>query len=299
MARRPESVESAIDSYIRRMQELGGYSSVYYISFRHGSMAVFKIARMFQPDAIPKNVTVDTVRKTLDYMRKNLASSSMKIYTSYLKQLMRASGNYEFDKLRIIYPADTRPNVDWLTLDDALTLMRADLEPVDAMIINLALGHGLRRSEIINLRLSDVNQERRFITVLGKGRGGGKVRSVHFHPKFHPIFLDWMEHRTFLAQKCRDDVSDNAVLVYERGGLLKRYSISGLDDRLKKLTASLGIEFSCHTLRRTFGREMFHSGVSVVTIAKILGHSSTEMTLKYIGIDLDDMADAMSQFILR
>lgn len=65
------------------------------------------------------------------------------------------------------------------------------------------------------------------------------------------------------------------------------------------MVPEVGFEFSNHTLRRTFGRAMYRSKVPLATIAKILGHESTDVTLTYIGVDLDDMSVAMSQFVLR
>ena len=44
---------------------------------------------------------------------------------------------------------------------------------------------------------------------------------------------------------------------------------------------------------------MYRAGVEVATIAKILGHESTEVTLKYIGVDLDDMRGAMAIDLFR
>ncbi len=77
------------------------------------------------------------------------------------------------------------------------------------------------------------------------------------------------------------------------------FTDSGIDRILKELAVKLGCpSMSNHTLRRTFGRIMFLSHVEVSTIAMMLGHSSTEQTLRYIGIGLDDMAQAMNNFTL-
>jgi integrase len=47
-----------------------------------------------------------------------------------------------------------------------------------------------------------------------------------------------------------------------------------------------------HTLRRTGGRLMWQEGVPIETVASIMGHETTEMTLRYIGVNLDDQAKA-------
>ena len=58
------------------------------------------------------------------------------------------------------------------------------------------------------------------------------------------------------------------------------------------------MRFFNHTLRRTFGRTMYRSGVEVATISKMMGHESIDQTLKYIGVGLDDMSSAIQAFAL-
>ena len=88
-------------------------------------------------------------------------------------------------------------------------------------------------------------------------------------------------------------------MVYIKGGKLRKFRPDSITRIVGGISERTGIVFSPHTLRRTFGREMYHSGVRIEIIAKIMGHSSTEMTLKYIGVSLEDQREAMSQFILR
>ena len=99
-----------------------------------------------------------------------------------------------------------------------------------------------------------------------------------------------------------DDDSAANLLVYLRNGRLHQYEeIKGraIDDHIKQLSERTGIEFSNHTLRRTFGRELYRSGVDITVIATIFGHSSTTQTLKYLGLELDDMAKAMEIMRLK
>lgn len=299
MPRYPESIESAIRLYVRDMEERGGYSPRTLRGVVFSCSAAWSIVVKFQEEAIPRNVTVETLRQTLDWLRANYSVATQKNYFFYIRELMKKSDNHAYDRIRAVYPADLRPNVDWLTLDEAMTLIRTEFPPMERIIVVLGLCQGLRRIEMTNLRVTDIHVEGQYITVLGKGTGGGKFRSVHFHPIFHTVFLRWMETRTNLAHQCRDDRSDNALLVYIKKGELRAYATHTLSDIIKKMSDHVGIEFSAHTLRRTFGREMYHSGVRIETIARILGHSSTEMTLRYIGVNLDDQAQAMNQFILR
>ena len=86
------------------------------------------------------------------------------------------------------------------------------------------------------------------------------------------------------------------LIIYLKGRKLKVYDQikgAGITKQLKELSNRCGIPFSNHTLRRTFGRELFRSGVPVEVIATIYGHTSTSVTMKYLGLNMDDMTDAM------
>ena len=72
-----------------------------------------------------------------------------------------------------------------------------------------------------------------------------------------------------------------------------------IDNHLRELSDRAGFDFSNHTLRRTFGRELYRSEVSIVVIATILGHNSIQTTMKYLGISMDDMTAAMEKFRLK
>ena len=55
----------------------------------------------------------------------------------------------------------------------------------------------------------------------------------------------------------------------------------------------LGFDFTNHTLRRTYGRTLYHSCVDIVTISHILGHDNISTTMKYLGINKDDQDKAV------
>ena len=91
------------------------------------------------------------------------------------------------------------------------------------------------------------------------------------------------------------DIPENLIL-WKKAGKVHPYSEEGYGlDKVVTLPLSeqLGFRVTNHKGRRTFGRSLYRAGVPVPTIAKILGHDSTEVTLRYIGVDLDDMRKAM------
>ena len=258
---------------------------------------------------MPLEITPEDVRFLLDYMAvDNYAVQTRKGYLACLRRWCHDGGNKTMaDWPKPRFPADNRPRVDWLTLEQASRLLSYPLTPIQNVVINLELREGLRHVEVIRLKTSDIDFENHLIKVIGKGPIGGKPRTIPLVPECEAALRAWGAVRQVWVERGRKRYPTSFedpenFIVWERLGRLYPYSEEGYGlDKVVTLPLSdqLGFRFSNHTLRRTFGRAMYRAGVEVATIAKILGHESTEVTLKYIGVDLDDMRGAMSIDLFR
>lgn len=77
-------------------------------------------------------------------------------------------------------------------------------------------------------------------------------------------------------------------------GLIKEPLLNLDDAVLDPLREKVGFHFCNHDLRRTFGRRLYTAGVKLEVISKFLGHESVAETIKYLGLNLDDMEGGMS-----
>jgi integrase/recombinase XerD len=176
---------------------------------------------------------------------------------------------------------------------------------LQSAVINLELRQGLRHVEVIRLRHCDIDYETHLLTVIGKGPIGGKIRRIPMVPATEAALKVWQDLRDIWVQEGRERYPSSftdpeTVIVWRKAGRLYSYSEEGygLDKVVTlPLNKQLDFHFSNHTLRRTFGRALYRADVPVATIAKILGHESTEVTLRYIGVDIDDMRNAMQKEI--
>jgi integrase len=83
-------------------------------------------------------------------------------------------------------------------------------------------------------------------------------------------------------------------MVYLEGESLVPYKRTAVDDMLKSITEGSGVHFKGnHTLRRTGARLMWQQGVPIETIASIMGHEDIRTTMRYLGINLGDQAQAI------
>lgn len=290
------------DQLVSALESHGDYSPRTLRFYREQSRLILRVLEEVNPDATPSTMDVDDLKGVIRLVRERYAVSTQRDYMIALKRMCELNNNLVFQQYRVIFPTDTRPNVDWLTYEQAMELLGMWKEPLDEMIVSLELLHGFRRVEVVRLNLDDINMDEGYISVRGKGRAGGKRRIVPMHPDFPATFKRWMEERNSMVARADIGEHCDSVLIYLKGGKLHPYEeLKGraIDNRIQMLTERAGFEFSNHTLRRTFGRELYRSGVEIVIIAVLYGHASTTQTLRYLGLECDDTRNAMDIFRLK
>lgn len=251
----------------------------------------------------PWDITEEDVKWLLDdYIKRNLTVSTRRGYISALRTWTEYYDNDVVRRMKIRWPADMRPNVDWITQAQAKELLAIPKTPAQDLVVHCELCLGMRRVEILRLRPDSFRGSH--VEILGKGSQGGKPRSMPYHRDTDRVVDRYLRYRKALIETVRmqrpNAVVPESLMIWARGSKLHEYGVkgSGIDEMLKPLGEEIGVRFSNHTLRRTFGRTMYRSGVEVATISKMMGHESIDQTLKYIGVDLDDMNSAMQTFAL-
>ena len=143
----------------------------------------------------------------------------------------------------------------------------------DKLIIELLYTTGIRRAELINLRLGDLNLNTATMLVLGKRN---KERMVPLLPDTMELYLDYLERRTELLQG-RDEefvfLSKSGSKIYET--LVYRI-INGYFSKV-----SSKVKKSPHILRHTFATHLLNKGADLNAVKELLGHSSLASTQVY------------------
>ena len=285
---------------ILKRERLASRTISFYAETAHAVLGLME-ARGLRTD--PRTIGPDDIGELLDYLADmDYTIQTRKGYLSTLRKLCRAFRNKTVDDWpRPRFPHDNRPNVDWLEADQARELLDTDKTPIQTIVVHLELCLGLRHVEVIRLKTGDIDEEARTLYVRGKGPEGGKPRIIPYAKGTDEAIREWRIRRDQMAAYGRrrypvtfEDPEE--LIVWARAGRLYPYSEEGygLDKVVTiPLPEKLGFHFSNHTLRRTFGRALYRASVPVATIAAILGHESTDVTLKYIGVNLDDMRAAM------
>jgi len=185
----------------------------------------------------------------------------------------------------------------YLTADEVRQLRKTCLEtaliaksrgnqaPVrDATIIELALGTGLRVSELANLRIEHLFLKKGQNSLLVKNGKGGKDRVVVFNAKLKNQIREYLDYRTS---------NSPYLLPSERGDQM---SISAIQIVFKKMARKTGLSrrYSIHSLRHTHATELYKaSGYNLRLVQQQLGHSNITTTSVYAAVMNKDLEKAV------
>ena len=143
-------------------------------------------------------------------------------------------------------------------------------------MLELMYATGMRISELINLKLTDIDFENETIRVLGKG---SKVRQVpigEYAMKSLNIYIKY--YRSYFVKETSD-----YVFLSVRGDKMTRQAFFKI---LKQIARKQGIDtdFSPHTIRHSFATHMLEAGADLRSIQELLGHESISTTQIYTNI---------------
>ncbi len=269
------------------------------------------------------NETIDSYMNDLYKYYKYIKQKNLNIndikrkdimgYTKYLKQnqLSTNSINHNISVLRTFYkflvisnrfvtdPIEylevprlrkTLPKV--LSYDEVKSLLDIDLlnkySYRNKAMLELMYATGLRVSELVNLKLNDIDLEMDLLRTIGKGSKERIIPIGDYAIYFVKIYIS--EYRNQLLKENTD-----YVFLNNHGKKLSRQSFYKLVKELA-IKKNIKTEFSPHTLRHSFATHLLDRGADIVSIKEMLGHSSLSTTQIYTHISNQKLKDEYSKF---
>lgn len=160
-------------------------------------------------------------------------------------------------------------------------------------ILEVLYSCGLRVTELISLRISNVFPDAEFIKVIGKGNKERIVPIGRSALKYIKIYLE--ESRVHVpVQKGYEDF----IFLNRRGSGLSRISVFTL---IKDLALKSGLKksISPHTFRHSFATHLIEGGADLRAVQEMLGHSSITTTEIYTHLDRDYLKGIITEFHSR
>lgn len=157
-------------------------------------------------------------------------------------------------------------------------------------IIEMLYGCGLRVSELVELKISDLFFDDGFIRVTGKGNKQRLVPVAKYTQKIIKIYKDQVR----VHQKINPKFSDH-LFINNRGNKLTRVMIFTLIKKYVQLT-DLQKDVSPHTFRHSFATHLLENGADLRSIQLMLGHESITTTEIYTHIDRKFLRENIEKF---
>ena len=247
----------------------------------------------------PSNINVDIIREFLYHESKKIKSrtqgrliSSLNTFFGFLvienKIISNPIKKVSYPKNKYIIPEIlSLEEIDKIILQASLNSTNGERNKA---IFELMYSCGLRVSELINLKISNLFFKESLIKVLGKGN---KYRFVPISKIARELVLFYIENI-----RCNVKIKkgyDDSLFLNNRGMKLSRVMVFLI---LKKIARELGIKknISPHTFRHSFATHMIQNGADIISIQKMMGHENITTTEKYLNVDKKHLFKTLIKF---
>ena len=176
---------------------------------------------------------------------------------------------------------------DFLVWSDAMNLIRKlakDNNYKMSLLVALGCFTGLRISDILALRWNQILGFSEF-TIIEKKTS--KKRTLRLNPQLQKHIQECYEHIKPIGVKA-------PILVSQKGTIFTIQAINRILKDIKKKYKVKIKNFSCHSLRKTFGRQVYNmndsnSELALVKLMELFNHSSIAITKRYLGLRQEEI----------
>ena len=226
-----------------------------------------------------KKIDFDFLQEYIENLsQKKYSTKSIQRHISSLKSYFKFLYNKNYINVNpaelLCLPKNEIKLPNYLTIIDLEKIYELDLSLRDKLIVELLYSTGIRLSELVNIKISDINFYDKTIKVLGKGN---KERYVLFGSVCSKLLKEYInnENRVYL-------------LLNKNGNKLSERGVEYIIEKIFK-SVNVHAKLTPHTLRHTFATHMLDNGCDLVTVQKLLGHSDLSTTSIYTHISNEQL----------
>ncbi|OXA84879.1 site-specific tyrosine recombinase XerD [Flavobacterium hercynium] len=252
-----------------------------------------------QIEVSPVKISDETIQQFIYHVSKEVNPRSQARIISGLKSFFSylVFEDYRVDNpLELIEsPKTGRKLPDTLSIDEIDSLIAAiDLSSNEGernrAMLETLYGCGLRVSELVSLKISDLFFEEGFVKVTGKGNKERFVPIGNLTKKYILIYQNNIRTSLNIEKGCED-----TLFLNRRGNQLTRAMIFTI---IKDLAVKIGLHknISPHTLRHSFATHLLENGADLRSIQLMLGHESITTTEIYVHLDRSFLKEVMHSF---
>ena len=170
-----------------------------------------------------------------------------------------------------------------ISLKEIEEMLHTDLTPLQALIMELLYSCGLRVSELVNLKLNDIDTASKYVRCFGKG---SKERIIPVGKQALEKLKNYLPQRELVFKKY--NLISKKLLVNDSGRFINRQDVYNL---IHKRGQMIHKNISPHTLRHSFATHLLENGADLRVVQELLGHSDVSTTQLYTHISKKRLKD--------
>ncbi len=285
------------ETFLRLEKSLSQNSVSAYVNDIH---KLINFVEEHYPGLSPETIKLTQLRNFVEWMNEKGVSPRTQARTisgvrSFYKYLLIEEVVVNDPTALLESPKIGRKLPDVLTDDEINRLIESvDLVKPEGLrnkaILETLYSCGLRVTELVNLRLSNLHFEQEFLKIAGKGE---KERLV---PISKRAIEDIRKYMVGYRRKLKiDKSSENILFLNRRGRKLSRVMIFTI---IKNLAVKIKLEksISPHTFRHSFASALVKGGADLRAVQEMLGHESILTTEIYTHLDKEFLKDTVNKF---
>ena len=162
-------------------------------------------------------------------------------------------------------------------------MLHNNLTPLEHVMMELLYSCGLRVSELVNLKITDIDINSKYIRCFGKG---SKERIIPMGNEAKRVLEDYYTMREFVLKKY--NITSKKLLINQSGRFINRQDVyTFIHTQGKKIHKNI----SPHTLRHSFATHLLENGADLRVVQELLGHSDVSTTQLYTHISKKRLKD--------
>lgn len=254
-------------------------ATVRWYSINLGQFVDFLKSKFVQE---PEQIKAIHVREHLsDLAAKGLSDNYIHGRARTIKTFVRFLHSEEYipRPVTIVMPKLCQKRLKALTGEEVKQVLAACDCTRDKAIVSFLVDTGLRRAELVALNWADVNLNTGAV-IVEHGKGG-KARIAVMGVATRRLLLSYRRELTLMK--------DMPLFLTQQG---RRFTDNGLRSLVIRISQKSGVEFSPHTLRRTFATLSLRAGMNPLHLQALMGHSTLDMVTVYVRMMEQDLLDA-------
>lgn len=215
------------------------------------------------------------------FIKRKYSISTQRQFISAVKQFIIYCPETGISNLELTRPKKSKILPTVLSQEEMISIIQCTKNLKHRAILALIYSAGLRIGELINLKLADIQIQRKQLFI--KSAKGRKDRYVTLAESFMPLLQNYL-------------MTYRPEVYFVEGVVGKPYSASSVRKFLHKSckAAKINRQITPHTLRHSYATHLLESGVGLRHIQELLGHSKPETTMIYTHVARRDLLDIKS-----